>query len=40
MGMLEISDDSIKRNEEFDLHYETLLEMADDNNKPYIYGSN
>ena len=40
MGMLEISDESIKRKEEFDLNYETLLEMADENNKPYIYGSN
>ena len=40
MGMLEISDESIKRKEEFDLNYETLLEMEDENNKPYVFGSN
>ena len=40
MGMLEISDESIKRKEEFDLNYETLLEVGDENNKPYVFGSN
>ena len=40
MGMLEISDESIKRKEEFDLNYETLLELNDENNKPYVFGSN
>ena len=40
MGMLEISDESIKRKEEFDMNYETLLEMGDENNKPYVFGSN
>jgi len=40
MGMLEISDDSIKRKEEFEMNYETLLEMEDENNKPYVFGSN
>ena len=40
MGMLEISDESIKRKEEFDMNYETLLELGDENNKPYVFGSN
>ena len=40
MGMLEINEESIKRKEEFDLNYETLLEMEDENNKPYVFGSN
>ena len=40
MGMLEISDESIKRKDEFILNYETLLEMDDPNNKPYVFGSN
>ena len=40
MGMLEINDDSIKRKEEFNMNYETLLELDDENNKPYVFGSN
>ena len=40
MGMLDISDESIKRKEEFEVNYETLLEDVDENNKPYIFGSN
>jgi len=40
MGMLELSDEGIKRKEEYDLNYETLLELGDENNKPYIFGSN
>ena len=40
MGMLEISDESIKRKEELNVKYETLLELNDENNKPYVFGSN
>ena len=40
MGMLQLSDEGIKRKEEFDMNYETLLELADENNKPYVFGSN
>ena len=40
MGMLELSDQSIKRKEEFIMIYETLLEEPDENNKPYVFGSN
>ena len=40
MGMLEINEESIKRKEEFDMNYETLLEVGDENNKPYVFGSN
>ena len=40
MGMLELSDEGIKRKEEFDLNYETLLDLGDENNKPYVFGSN
>ena len=40
MGMLEINDESIKRKEEFEMNYETLLELGDENNKPYVFGSN
>ena len=40
MGMLELSNESIKRKEEFIMIYETLLEEPDENNKPYVFGSN
>ena len=40
MGMLELNDEGIKRKEEFEMNYETLLELGDDNNKPYVFGSN
>ena len=40
MGMLELSEEGIKRKQEFDLNYETLLELGDENNKPYVFGSN
>ena len=40
MGMLQLSEEGIKRKEEFDMNYETLLEMDDPNNKPYVFGSN
>jgi len=40
MGMLELNDQSIKRKDEFIMIYETLLEEPDENNKPYVFGSN
>ena len=40
IGMLEINEESIKRKEEFEMNYETLLEVGDENNKPYVFGSN
>ena len=38
MGMLELSEESIKRKEEFILNYETLVEMGDEHS--YVFGSN
>ena len=40
MGMLELSDEGIKRKDEFIMNYETLLDLGDENNKPYVFGSN